>query len=263
MLLKTVIRTILALAALSPVLVVAQTEYDFAAVPPLPRATSAPDSLHSGPLELRQGLDFDRYAPHQVQERQLTLTPGAQPTPIFVPLADPKDSFSACFWGIGNKGQSVYKVAATAPSGNSWDAYLLEGPTGASLYHDQLTTVVNGTLKTVIASATCSYEDVINRNYVATADCNYMAMIDPPSTSWYRYQTVITATYTPKVCNLSYPPKPTSWDIGSGNGVFDPNPDSVPGSWASRRSIIEAWGMASVWAVFVIGTLAVLGLITL
>ncbi|KAK0521699.1 hypothetical protein OC842_006698 [Tilletia horrida] len=236
-------------------------DFPYANAPPLPRVTSPPslwgDLQIRGSEELGENhLQLYEQRQEQPQERQLTLTPGARPTPIYVPLADPKDTYSACFWGIGNAGQTVYKVFETAPTGEEWEAYLLSGPLGVSLYHDRLTTRVNGSLETVIASATCKYDQPREGN-VATADCNWMAMIDPPATSWYRYTTALTATYTPDLCQLQHNTK-TSWDIGSGNGSFDPNPDSVPQSWAVRR--MEYWAMTSIWAVGMIGCLAIIGL---
>ncbi|KAE8222484.1 hypothetical protein CF326_g8369 [Tilletia indica] len=231
-------------------------ENPFENVPPQARVTAHYASYDD--LKLRNNEDF---AGHVVQphERQLTLTPGARPTPIYVPQADPKDTYSACFWGIGNAGQSVYKVFETAPTGDQWEAYLLSGPLGVSLYHDQLTTVVNGTLETVIASATCKYQGAIVNNRVQ-AECGYMAMIDPATTSWYKYTTQISATYTPDLCALNHVPADakTGWNFGSGNGAFDPNPDSVPESWAVRR--FEYWAMTTIWGIGVIGVLAVVGL---
>ncbi|KAK0543040.1 hypothetical protein OC846_001480 [Tilletia horrida] len=223
------------------------------APPPVARATQAPPSWND--LQLRQESSLSD-GNNALEERQVTLTAGARPTPIYIPFADPKVHYEACFWGVGNAGQSVYKVFETASNGNQWQAYLLEGPMGASLYHDQLTTEVNGTLETVIASATCKYDAPIENN-VAVADCNWMAVINPPATSWYSYRAEITATYTPGVCDLQLV-KNKTWNIGSGNGTFDTDPDTVPGSWAARH--MQHWAESGIWLLAIIGLLSVIGL---
>ncbi|CAD6885921.1 unnamed protein product [Tilletia controversa] len=229
-------------------------DFPFANLPPRPRATAAPATYKD--LQLRNNEDF---VDHVVQphERQLTLTPGATPTPIFVPLADPKDFYSACFWGMGNAGKSVYKIFESAPSGEEWQAFMVGGPTEVSVYQDRLTTLRNGTLETVIASATCKYDGEAVGNRVK-AKCDYMAVIDPPHTSWYKKTDEVPVTYTPGICDLNLVKPRPSWDIGSGNGSFDPNPESVPGSWAVHR--FEYWAMTSIWGIGVIGLLAIVGL---